>query len=146
MQKQLKNLTILSIILLFFLLGNSACSINSNSEEERVSENDNSAKTITIETMPKYKGGLKKLQSFLKENIKYPSFARYFNIEGKVYVKFVIDETGKVTKVKVAKGANFLLDREALRVVESIPDWTPGKSEGKNVPVTFTLPINFTLN
>lgn len=66
-------------------------------------------------------------------------------ISGKVYIQFVIEKDGSITDVKVARGVDSSLDKEAVRVVKSMPKWTPGKQRGKPVRVAYTLPINFQL-
>lgn len=98
-----------------------------------------------FEPMPLYPGGLKALQKFLRKNIKYPEEARKKNIEGKVYVRFLITKKGKVDSVSIARGIHPLLDREAVRVVKLLPDWTPAEKRGKTIGMLYTLPINFTL-
>ena len=96
--------------------------------------------------MPEFKGGMDALMKYLGDNVTYPEKAKEEKIEGKVFVSFVVNEKGKVTQVKIDKGANKLLDKEALRVINKMPDWAPGKHEGKNVNVKMHLPINFKLD
>jgi len=98
-----------------------------------------------VEQMPEFPGGIDGLIKFLSENIQHPVEARTKgNIkQGRVLVQFVIDETGKVVDVKIIESVSPALDKEAVRVVESMPNWTPGTQRGKNVRVKFTLPINF---
>jgi TonB family protein len=86
------------------------------------------------------------MSQFLVKNIKYPDNAREKGIQGKVFVSFVVDKTGKVTKAEVIRSANPELDAEALRVVSIMPDWTPGKQGGEIVSVQMTVPISFKLN
>lgn len=95
--------------------------------------------------MPSFKGGQEGLFKFLQENIKYPEMVKEGEIEGKVYVTFVVDENGKVRDAEVAKGVADELDAEALRVVNAMPDWNPGLKDGKAVAVKMTLPILFKL-
>ena len=85
------------------------------------------------------------IKIYLSENTHYPDSARVHNIEGRVVVKFVVDENGNVTDAKIIKSINKYLDDEALRVVNSMPRWKPGKQNGKPVKVYFTLPIAFKL-
>jgi len=100
-----------------------------------------------VEIMPEFKGGIDSLMSFIRQNLNYPDLEKRNKIQGKVYVSFVVDKNGKIKDPKILKsfvGAkNF--ENEVLRVVNSMPDWTPGRQEGKNVDVQFTLPINFKL-
>ena len=95
--------------------------------------------------MPAFKGGDKKLFSFLANNVRYPVEAQKLGIEGRVLVQFVVGKDGKVTDAKIVKNANYYLDIEALRVVNAMPNWISGKLEGKSVRVKHTLPVNFRL-
>jgi periplasmic protein TonB len=98
-----------------------------------------------VQVMPEFPGGFTALQEFLVKNIQYPEQAKKDSITGKVFVQFIINETGKVTNPKVLKSANPLLDAEAVRVIGTMPDWTPGTVKGEKVKVAFTLPIMFAL-
>jgi TonB family protein len=99
-----------------------------------------------VDQMPEFKGGMDALMKYMGDNVTYPEKAKEEKIEGKVFVSFVVNEKGKVTQIKIEKGAGELLDKEALRVINKMPDWTPGKHEGKNVNVKMHLPINFKLD
>jgi len=99
-----------------------------------------------VDQMPEFKGGMDALMKYMGDNVTYPEKAKEEKIEGKVFVSFVVNEKGKVTQAKIVKGANELLDKEALRVINKMPDWIPGKHEGKNVNVKMHLPINFKLD
>jgi len=81
---------------------------------------------------------------WISANVKYPEIAKENGITGKVFVQFVIDKNGKVTDVQIIRGVDPYLDKEAIRVVSSMPAWTPGKQRGKTVKVSFQLPITFT--
>jgi len=85
------------------------------------------------------------MPKFLHTHLKYPKDAQSANIEGRVIVKFVVDEQGKVIDPVVVRKANPSLDKEALRVVSLLPRFTPAKDNGKNVAVYYHLPINFVL-
>ena len=129
---------ILTMIFLFF------CSAVSAQEKK---DNKPNAEGVynEVEIMPEFQGGYSALQEYLVKNIQYPEQAKKEGITGKVFVQFIINETGKVTNPKVLKSVNPLLDAEAVRVVGTMPDWTPGKNKGKAVKVAFTLPIMFAL-
>lgn len=99
-----------------------------------------------VEEMPRYPGGEVSLRSFIANHVNYPKAAVEKGIQGKVYVSFVIDEDGSVTESKIARGVDPALDKEALRVINKLPNWTPGKEDGKPVKVSYTVPINFALN
>jgi TonB family protein len=92
-----------------------------------------------------FPGGEEALMKYLSDNIKYPEQAKLDKIEGKVFVGFNISAEGKVNQVKIVKGTNPLLDAEAVRVISSMPDWTPAVDNGKKIAVDYTIPIFFKL-
>lgn len=94
---------------------------------------------------PQFRGGESERIRYLVENIRYPRKARKRNISGIVYLTFLVRSDGEVTDVKILRGVHPLLDEEALRVVERMPKWTPGKFDGKKVTISFNMPIKFTL-
>ena len=98
-----------------------------------------------IEIKPEFPGGMGKLMIYLVENTKYPQISRENDIQGKVYVQFVINKKGEVTDVKLKRKVSKELDKEALRVVSSMPNWSPGIQRGKKVKVSYIVPINFKL-
>ncbi len=98
-----------------------------------------------VEEMPMFPGGEIELQRFLAENTQYPEIAKENNIQGKVIVKFCVTPKGGVEQVSILKGVDPELDKEALRVVATLPPFKPGKQGGKAVPVWFIVPINFQL-
>lgn len=100
---------------------------------------------MVVEQMPEFPGGLAALKEYVRVNLQYPQAALEKGIEGKVYVNFIVSKTGAVSDVKIAKSVNLLLDKEAARIVASMPNWTPGKQHGENVEVCYTLPIDFRL-
>ena len=98
---------------------------------------------LAIEDMPRFPGG--DVTKWLAKNTRYPKAALERKAEGKVFVQFVIEKDGRVTNVKVLRPVDPDLDREAVRVVSSMPRWVPGKQRGKFVRVSYTVPINFRL-
>lgn len=100
----------------------------------------------SVETMPEFPGGNAKLMKYLNKNIKYPILAQEKGIEGNVIVQFVVYKDGSIVNPKVIKSADPSLDKEALRVVSSMPNWQPGVQGGKIVRTKYTLPITFKLN
>jgi protein TonB len=100
---------------------------------------------LIAEEMPEFPGGNISLKTFLAKNVEYPIIARENGIQGKVYVRFVIDKNGEVTHVEIYRGVETSLDKEALRVVGLLPKWKPGKQGGKAVNVSYVVPINFEL-
>ena len=100
---------------------------------------------LIVEQMPVFPGGDAELRKYLAQSVKYPVIAQENGIQGRVFVKFVIAADGSVTNVEVARPFDPNLDKEAVRVVKSMPKWTPGKQRGKAVRVSYTVPINFVL-
>ena len=98
-----------------------------------------------VNQSPKYPGGDAGLFQWLRQHIKYPRIARENNIEGKVYVGFVVETDGSITNVDVKRGIGSGCNDEAVRVISSMPKWTPGFKDGKAVRVAYTLPIIFKL-
>lgn len=98
-----------------------------------------------VEEMPEFPGGELELRKFIANNIDYPAAAQENGIQGRVYVTFVVDKNGEVANAKIARGVDPALDKEALRVVNSLPKWIPGKQRGQTVNVSYTVPINFAL-
>lgn len=99
-----------------------------------------------VEVMPRFAGGESVMQEFIKENLKYPVAAMEKNISGRVTVRFVVDKDGAINDVKIARGFDPECDAEAVRVIKRMPKWEPGKQNGENVPVYFTLPIYFRMS
>jgi protein TonB len=100
---------------------------------------------MVVESMPEFPGGESALYKFLAENIKYPQMAKESGIQGRVFVTFVVEKNGSVTDVRVLRGIGGGCDEEAIRVVQNMPKWTPGKQRGKAVRVQYNLPVKFTL-
>jgi TonB family protein len=99
-----------------------------------------------VEKMPQFPGGMKALQKFLVQNVNYPTKMVNRNVQGRAIVGFVIDQEGKVINSKVLKGVHPELDKEALNVVNKLPNFIPGEQRGKNVKVSYTVPISFKLS
>lgn len=100
---------------------------------------------VAVEQMPQFPGGDAELMKFLSNNIKYPTMAMENNIQGRVVVQFVVTKTGAIGEVKVIRSVDRDLDREAIRVCKSLPNFIPGKMNGQAVNVWYTLPVNFKL-
>ena len=98
-----------------------------------------------IEQMPQFPGGEQALLNYLSTNIRYPIIAQENGVQGKVIVRFVVNKSGEVENAVVLKAVDESLDAEALRVVNSLPDWIPGEQKGEKVSVYYTLPISFKL-
>ncbi len=100
---------------------------------------------MVVEKMPEFPGGTAELMNYLKENVVYPKEVQEKGIDGRVIVQFVITKTGKVSNTTVIRSVSPELDAEAIRVINSMPLWTPGEQKGEPVNVKFTLPIQFRL-
>ncbi len=98
-----------------------------------------------VEQMPSYPGGQGALMQYLASHIKYPVVAEENGIQGRVICTFVVERDGSITDVKIARSVDPSLDKEAIRVVKSMPNWIPGKQNGSAVRVKYTLPVTFRL-
>lgn len=98
-----------------------------------------------VQVQPEFPGGPDSLQSFLKTNLTYPAQAKLNHLQGRVYIGFMVDRSGKIKDVKILSGVNEELDNEALRVMGMMPDWKPGSAGGATVDVQYILPIDFML-
>lgn len=112
--------------------------------EEEEEEEDVQIFTV-VENDPEFPGGMEALYKYLRDNIKYPQLARDNNITGKVYVTFVVERDGSIANPRVLKDIGGGCGAEAIRVVKSMPKWSPGKQRGKAVRVQFNLPVSFNL-
>ena len=112
---------------------------------EKEEEVEEATVFFIVEEMPLFPGGPAELNKYIAQNVKYPVIAQENGIQGRVYVSFVVNSKGKIENVKVARGVDPSLDKEAVRVVESMPEWKPGKQGNKAVKVSFTIPVNFVL-
>lgn len=98
-----------------------------------------------VEEMPSFPGGPAALMKYLADNIKYPVVAQENGVQGRVVVSFVVEKDGSITDVKVVRSVDPSLDREATRVVKSMPKWNPGKQNGSAVRVKYNVPVSFRL-
>lgn len=101
-----------------------------------------------VEIMPEYPGGKDSMNRFIQRNLQYPEYAKDNNIEGTVYASFVVEKDGKVTDVKILRSIKptcIACDSEVIRVIKKMPNWKPGKSNGKLVRVQYTLPVKFAM-
>jgi periplasmic protein TonB len=131
--------TIRFLMLVFAISGMMALAANS---QEPVKKGN---VYVQVEQMPEFPGGIDSLMSYMMRTVKYPADAKAAGTTGKVFISFVVDEKGRVTDSKVERGVSPSLDNEALRVVNAMPAWKPGKQGGKVVKVAYTLPIQFAL-
>ena len=114
-------------------------------EEKRTEPVEDNRVFDVVEQKPQFPGGEAALLKYVSEHIRYPAMAQENNIQGRVVVQFVVTKTGAVGEVKVVRGKDPDLDKEAVRVVKSLPKFVPGKMNGHAVNVWYTLPIQFKL-
>ena len=98
---------------------------------------------VVVEDQPEFPGGNQAMMEFLSNNIKYPAEAKEKGIQGRVIVNYVVEKDGSISEAQIVRGVDPMLDSEAIRVIESMPKWKPGKLRGKEVRVRFTLPVVF---
>ena len=101
---------------------------------------------VVVEQQPEYPDGVEAMMKFLGDSVRYPIEAQEKGIQGRVIVNFVVNKDGSITDVNVVRGVDPSIDAEAVRVIESMPKWKPGKQRGKEVNVRYTLPVVFRLN
>lgn len=118
---------------------------NKLKEKACYSQEGEKVKYYPFEVAAEFKGGIEAVRKFLIKNIEYPEYAAEHKIEGKVHLRFVIDEQGFVSNVTVTQSAHELLDKEAIRVIYNMPQWKPAEFDGEKVKSYYTLPINFKL-
>ena len=114
-------------------------SVNAYSQSK---EQDDAVYSVVSE-QPSFPGGMQDMMKFISENRKYPAEAKAKDIHGKVIVAFVVERDGSLSDVKIRRGIGYGCDEEAIRVIKSMPKWTPGKQNGKAVRVSFMLPVTF---
>lgn len=108
-------------------------------------EKEGSPVFVVVEEMPEFPGGQEALLKYLSKEVNYPVVAQEAGIEGQVLLNFIVDKDGSVAHTTVLHGVDDYLDKEALRVVNSLPKWKPGKQAGEPVAVSYTIPISFVL-
>ena len=101
---------------------------------------------MVVEDSPQFPGGLQALLDYLHDNIKYPESCRRDSIQGRVIISFVVEKDGSINSAEIVKGVHEQLDAEALRVIDAMPKWKPGKQRGKTVRVKYAIPVNFRLD
>ena len=110
-----------------------------------IEEEDVNVVFQVVEKMPSFPGGDAALFKFLNENVKYPVIAQENGVQGRVICQFVVNRDGSIVDVEVVRSVDASLDKEAIRVIKSMPKWSPGQQRGKPVRVKYTLPVNFKL-
>jgi len=108
-------------------------------------EEEDNVVFVIVENKPEFPGGDAALMKYIADNIKYPVIAQENGIQGRVICQFVVNKDGSIVDINVVRSVDPSLDKEAIRVIKSMPKWKPGKQRGKAVRVKFTLPIVFRL-
>lgn len=117
-----------------------------NEHEISVEESANEEPFTLVDQMPSFEGGEAEMYKFVQENLVYPEDAEKAGIQGRVIVRFVVQKDGSLSNIRILRGTDPSCDREAIRVVKAMPRWKPGKQNGKEVPVYFTIPFTFRLD
>jgi TonB family protein len=147
----MKTISKLSILLAFFLFTNYSFAqeqeenIVLKTAKDTTQVNDSDDVFVFVEVTPQYPGGEDARLNYLMKNIHYPEAAKEQNIQGTVYITFIIEKDGRVTNVKVLRGIGGGCDAEAIRVIKSMPTWKPGTQKGKAVRCQYNMPIRFIL-
>jgi protein TonB len=115
-----------------------------NSDAKAVTEDPNEIFTA-VENSAEFPGGIEKFYKYLGNSIRYPAVARENNVQGKVFLTFVVEKDGSLTDIKVMRGIGSGCDEEAMRVIKASPKWKPGQQNGRTVRQQYTVPISFTL-
>jgi TonB family protein len=153
-QKVYIGASIISLSLLITATCNSQVSTNKTKLKDSFSKADTISEIINdtnvmcyamVEQMPEYPGGTEFLKLFIQKNIQYPIEALKKGIHGRVYISFIVTETGKISDPKIMRSLYPSLDAEAIRILKLMPNWKPGKQNGLPVKTSMSLPINFLL-
>ncbi len=113
--------------------------------EIKEEEEEENVVFVIVEKQPEFPGGTQAMMKYLAENIKYPMIAQENGIQGRVICQFVVNKDGSIVDINVVRSVDPSLDKEAIRVIKSMPKWKPGMQRGKAVRVKFTLPVVFRL-
>ena len=130
-------LTTMSVLAILFMVNTTATAQDKKTSDDKVYEK--------VEVMPEFPGGDQAMMDFVATNVKYPKEAMDKEISGRVLVSFIVEKDGSITDAKVVKGIGGGCDEEAVRVVNAMPKWKPGKQKGKPVRVSFMMPFTFKL-
>ncbi len=115
-------------------------------EEDKREEVEENVVFKVVETMPSFPGGDAALMKYISDNVRYPAIAQENGIQGRAICQFTVEKDGSISDIQIVRSAgDETLDKEAKRVIKSMPKWSPGKQRGKAVRVSYTIPINFRL-
>ena len=133
-------------LVLCLLCAFSAYGYSSSSSNNAQGEEPEDVIFMIVETMPEFPGGKQAMLTFISENLKYPLIAQENGIQGRVVCQFIVNKDGSFSDIEIVRSAgDASLDKEAFRLIKSMPKWNPGKQRNQPVRVKFTLPIDFKL-
>ena len=151
---RIKYALFVPLAIALLLASNISC-VSTEKNEEALSSTPEETRAVkvpegeiyqVVEEMPEFPGGMAECMKFLGKNIKYPTIAQENGIQGRVIVQMVVTKEGDLAEAKVVSGVDPNLDAEALRVINSMPKWKPGKQNGEAVNVKYTIPVMFRLS
>lgn len=140
--KAIKYLLIGALMIVF---SNATMAQTNSGDSAHKIESDSERIYDIVEQMPSFPGGNQALYQYISSHIKYPAILAEAGTQGRVIVTFVVEPDGSLTNVKVSKSVDAALDKEALRLVSSMPRWIPGKQNGKAIRVKYSVPVSFRL-
>ncbi|MBR5781508.1 MAG: energy transducer TonB [Bacteroidales bacterium] len=123
-------------LIMFFM---AFVSVNAYSQSD---DSDNEVYSM-VDERAQFPGGQNEMLKYLQENLQYPEAAKANNVHGRVIVKFIVERDGSLSDIKVMKGIGSGCNEEAIRLIQSMPKWKPGKNKGKEVRVSMMVPVNF---
>jgi TonB family protein len=138
------EITKITMVVSLVLLTLAFFSLNVSGQKSETGMKDGAYQKVDV--MPVFPGGDEALLKYVADSTHYPKEAKEKGIQGKVIARFMVKKDGSVSDVSILKGVNPLLDNEAIRVVKTLPKFTPGELNGKKVPVWFMIPITYALN
>jgi len=140
--KKINLLFVFAFILSFSMTGQE----DRKTDYERIENNNENTVYSVVEQMPEFKGGQNALFDFISKNLIYPPTAVEQGIEGRVVIRFIVSAEGNIQSPRIIRGVAPAFDEEALRIINLMPEWNPGKQNGKSVAVFYTVPIRFKLS
>ena len=114
-------------------------SVNAYSQSD---DSDNEVYSM-VDERAQFPGGQNEMLKYLQENLQYPEAAKANNVHGRVFVKFIVERDGSLSDIQIFRGLGSGCDEEAIRLIQSMPKWKPGKNKGKEVRTSMTVPVNF---
>lgn len=142
----MRTLMIIAALTLGGLTASTATAQQNPVKKEKTTTEEKIYDFTSLDTTPAFPKGMEAFYQYLASSLKYPEEAKKNNVEGKVFLSFIVEKDGKLSDVKVIKGLGYGTNEEAVRVVKASPNWNPGKIKGEAVRVQYNLPISFSLS